>query len=148
MPIGQHLGEALKFLRSRRQWPQKQLAAKAGVTRSMISGYEKGKSAPTLVTLTKIAQALEADLCDFHCALEHVEGRPMTVHELRDHFLPGPARPERAGSRQEAAAAGTAEDAPGAAGPSQGPLPEDLAGALDEAIAALRKLRRYAGQLR
>jgi hypothetical protein len=72
----------------------------------------------------------------------------MTVHELSDQFLPGPARPERAGSRQEAAAAGAAEDAPGAAGPSQGPLPEGLAEALDETIAALQKLRGYVGRLR
>ncbi len=144
MPIGPHLGEAIKFLRSRRGWAQKQLAAAAGVTRSMISSYEKGNTTPTLSSLLKIALALQADLCDFHCALEHVAGRPMQVHELSGHFQQGLAQPATAAARQRPAPEATAVEAP-AAGQGEAPPAEGLAEAVDEVIAALRKLRAVAG---
>jgi transcriptional regulator with XRE-family HTH domain len=86
MPIAKTLGEALKLLRSRRGWPQKQLAAAAGITKGMVSSYEKGKQVPTFGTLDKILNALQADLCDLYWAIEFVSGTQRPVHDLDDRF--------------------------------------------------------------
>ncbi|HLX10855.1 MAG TPA: helix-turn-helix transcriptional regulator [Thermoanaerobaculia bacterium] len=117
MPAMHSLGEMIKFLRNRRGWMQKELAKRAGLTKGMVSGYETGKKTPTLQSLTRIAEALQADFCDLHCAFEHVQGRPMVVHELTAHFRPGPARPSAAAPLQAPASSvgGAGEPAPAAA---------------------------------
>lgn len=107
----------IKFLRNRRGWMQKELAKRSGLTKGMVSGYETGKKTPTLQSLARIAAALEADFCDLHCAFEHVQGRPMVVHELTSHFRPGPARSSPAAPHRVPASSqgGAGEPAPAAA---------------------------------
>ncbi len=68
----EQLGPALRALRSRRQLKQLQVAARAGITSSMLSGYENGRKSPTLATLEKILLAMECGLRDL---LEAFEGQ-------------------------------------------------------------------------
>src|SRR5258708_1829245 len=105
MPIAKTLGEALKLLRTRRGWPQKQLAAAARITKGMVSSYEKDKQLPTLVTLGKILNALDADLCDLYCAIEFVDGTQRPVHDLSERFRLGQAGSARAVTRKPSGAA-------------------------------------------
>ena len=53
------LGPALRRLRLRRGLSQRELARRAGVTRSMISSYERGTNLPSLPTLDRLLGALE-----------------------------------------------------------------------------------------
>jgi len=49
---------ALRILRLLPDWPQKRLAAAAGVQLSTISDYERGKKVPSVATLRRLAAAL------------------------------------------------------------------------------------------
>jgi transcriptional regulator with XRE-family HTH domain len=151
MEIEQHLGKALKWLRSQRGWAQKELASAAGITRSMVSSYESGKQSPTLTTVDKIMTALEADLCDLHRAVEHVNGRPMTVHELSAHFR-GQARSPKVSRRKRPGSDKVGAEVPEPAG-AQGEqlLSDDLERALsdtvagvNDAVAGVHRLLRHA----
>ena len=97
MEVKQFLGslpKALLFLRNRAGLNQEQLAARAGVTKGLLSGYETGRSRPTLTTLIKLLAALECDFCDLneavrvmtdHWSDEAREGRRpnlQTIHQL------------------------------------------------------------------
>lgn len=93
--VMENLGAALKWLRERRGWVQKELAANAKVSKGMVCSWERGNSEPTIESLNKVLRALGADLCDLFCALQIVHGRPAEVHGLSPHFLPGQARPPR-----------------------------------------------------
>jgi len=79
------LGPALRTLRERRLWKQNELARRAGVTRAMVSAYEKGTRLPSLRTLSRLLEALGADLRHLDSALnddqrdqEPYRGRPST----------------------------------------------------------------------
>jgi transcriptional regulator with XRE-family HTH domain len=148
MSFAKSLGEALKLLRSRRGWPQKQLAAAAGITKGMVSSYEHGKQKPTLGTLAKILTALEADLCDLHWAVEFVNGTQRPAHALSAHFQLGQARSLRAAARRlpDPAAAGAGHSAPGGETQSEPRLPEAIETALGDTMAGVQKLLRYALQ--
>lgn len=61
---GLTLARALKTLRTRVGWTQKDLADKAGVSKASISSYESQRRVPTLETATRIADALDASLDD------------------------------------------------------------------------------------
>jgi transcriptional regulator with XRE-family HTH domain len=63
-------GVALRLLRSRRRLKQWEVAAKAGMTKAMLSSYETGKVTPTLQSLITIFEALETDFFGFQDALE------------------------------------------------------------------------------
>lgn len=64
------LGLALRFLRTRRKLRQRDVAARAGITSSMLSGYENGRKLPTLSSLDKILEALGASLRELVDTLE------------------------------------------------------------------------------
>lgn len=75
MPRFDNLGPALRYLRLHGgPEPRKQLevADRAGVTRGMLSSYEKGRRDPTLRTLERLLGALEADLVQLDWALRMV----------------------------------------------------------------------------
>ncbi|MCA1666812.1 MAG: helix-turn-helix domain-containing protein [Thermomicrobia bacterium] len=55
-------GVAVAMMREKRGMTQKQLADATGIQRSVIARLESGDHAPTLVTQTKLAQALDARL--------------------------------------------------------------------------------------
>jgi len=146
MGIAEGLGEALKWLRNRRGWPQKQLAAAAGITKGMVSGYERGHQKPTLPTVEKILTALGADFCDLHCAFEFVNGRPAAVHELSAHFQPGQARSPKVAARKrpDARSAGPAPHEPGGETPGEPQLSEDVERVLRDTVAGVHQLLRFA----
>lgn len=76
MPVLEGLGDALRRLREKRGQRQYQLAEEAGITKAMLSAYETGKQNPSLVTLEKILDALDADLGGLAEALDYVNERP------------------------------------------------------------------------
>jgi transcriptional regulator with XRE-family HTH domain len=63
------LGGALRRLRVHRDLKQFETAAAAGITKAMLSAYETGKRRPSLKTLGRLLEALDADLGDLHRAL-------------------------------------------------------------------------------
>lgn len=70
------LGKALRWLRARKDdRKQYQVAEAAGITKAMLSAYETGKQKPSLETLEKILEGLDADLGDLHRALRTVRGQ-------------------------------------------------------------------------
>jgi transcriptional regulator with XRE-family HTH domain len=145
MPGKQELGEALRFLRRRRKLLQKELAAAANISKGMLSGYERGKTRPTLVTLGKLLTALEADLCDLYCAVEMVHGRPAAVHGLSLQFQAEEARPLKLALVKPSAtpappAPGRAPGGEAAAVPS---LPADIEQAMSDGLANLHTVLRY-----
>lgn len=63
------LGGALRRLRVHRDLKQFETAGAAGITKAMLSAYETGKRRPSLKTLSRLLEALDADLGDLHRAL-------------------------------------------------------------------------------
>ena len=64
------LGPALRWLRKRRRLRQADLAEAAGITRPMLSAYERGKVQPTIESLERLLMALECDLVQLGLAIE------------------------------------------------------------------------------
>ena len=60
--IVQQVVRALCNERKKQQISMNQLAAKAGISQSMVSLVEREKRSPTLDTLLRIAESLEVDL--------------------------------------------------------------------------------------
>lgn len=56
------LGAAIKGLRSEKGLSQEALAVDSGVERAYLSGIERGRQNSTVVTLMRIAQALDVKL--------------------------------------------------------------------------------------
>jgi transcriptional regulator with XRE-family HTH domain len=77
----EHLGPALRLLRERRFWKQKELARRAGVTRSRMSAYELGRRLPSLRTLHRLLQALGVDLRHLHAALHAIQEQQERSHK-------------------------------------------------------------------
>lgn len=70
------IGPALRLLRESRGLRQNVAAERGGVTKSMLSAYERGKRRPSLKTLDQLLAALGADLGDLARAVEHAARRP------------------------------------------------------------------------
>jgi len=91
MPRFATIGAALRYLRLHGgAEPRKQLeiAARAGVTRGMLSSYERGHQEPTLSTLDRLLDALESDLVKLQWALRRVE--PAAPGEAGEGEAPEP----------------------------------------------------------
>ena len=58
-------GTQLKNLRKRAGLTLRQLGGRCGITASYLSNLERGRSSPTLVTLTRVLHALGSDLESF-----------------------------------------------------------------------------------
>jgi len=67
------IGKKIKSVRSKRKLTQQVLADLAGITKSHISKIENGLTTPTLVTLSKIAKALDSPTSWFIEQEEHGE---------------------------------------------------------------------------
>jgi transcriptional regulator with XRE-family HTH domain len=63
--ISRQVGRALHRLRLERDFAQKVVASRAGITRPMLSNYEHGHQQPSLSTLVKILRALDCSAEDF-----------------------------------------------------------------------------------
>lgn len=66
------LGPALRLLRGRRHLKQMEVAAKARITKAMLSSYETGAAIPSLQSLTSILSALGTDFRELQDALQVV----------------------------------------------------------------------------
>lgn len=69
----QFIGPALRLMRVRQGMRQCDLAGRAGVTKAMLSAYERRRRLPSLPTLSKLLDALYATLADLGKALAYVE---------------------------------------------------------------------------
>ncbi len=85
MPVLQGLGKALRWLREKRGLKQYEAAARATITKAMLSAYETGKQNPSLETLEKILTALDAGLADLAGALDLVNERGPTARRGPAH---------------------------------------------------------------
>jgi len=77
--LERYVGAALRHLRLHGgSEPRKQLevAAEAGVTRGMLSSYERGRQEPSLKNLDRVLGALGADLTQLHWAIRIVQAAP------------------------------------------------------------------------
>lgn len=84
MPRFHKIGPALRYLRlygGREPKKQLEVADRADVTRGMLSSYERGHQAPTLKSLDRVLDALEADLVKLQWALQRVEPGGAAVPE-------------------------------------------------------------------
>jgi transcriptional regulator with XRE-family HTH domain len=82
------LGNRIKTLRKEKAVSQRELAYKIGMEKSNLSVIENGKSNPQILTLLKIAAALEVKpnvLFDFDFNINHFLEHPET-YTPRKHF--------------------------------------------------------------
>lgn len=75
VPVFEGLGKALRWLREKAGLRQYETAKTAGITKAMLSAYETGKQSPSLESLEKVLDALDADLVSLDRALDHVNER-------------------------------------------------------------------------
>jgi transcriptional regulator with XRE-family HTH domain len=62
----------LRQLREERGWSQEQLAERANLNRSYLGEVERGHAVPSLITVYKLAGALEIRLSSFIARCEHI----------------------------------------------------------------------------
>ena len=74
---------ALKEAREKRGWTQRDLASRAGLTQTHISGIESGKIVPRYDTLLELVRILDRDLLMVPRALV-----PVVQSLIRDHLQP------------------------------------------------------------
>ncbi|MBR2012172.1 MAG: helix-turn-helix transcriptional regulator [Alphaproteobacteria bacterium] len=63
--ITKRVGNRIKFLRNQMGLSQEKLALKAGIDRTYLAGIESGKRNATIISIEKIANALEVSMRDF-----------------------------------------------------------------------------------
>ena len=66
------LGPALRRLRLERDERQREVAQRAGLTRPMLSNYERGRRRPSPRNLAALLQALEADQTTLHRTMQRL----------------------------------------------------------------------------
>jgi len=69
------LGPALRLLRQYSRLKQEELAQRAGITRAMVSAFERSHRLPAVRSLVAILNALDANFGKLHRALEDAERR-------------------------------------------------------------------------
>jgi transcriptional regulator with XRE-family HTH domain len=62
MDVRARIGRNMKRLRDAKGWSQEELAERAGIHRTYVSGVERGVRNPTATVLEKLAVALEAKM--------------------------------------------------------------------------------------
>lgn len=67
----EHFSLVLRQLREERGWSQEQLAAQAGLNRSYLGEVERGSAVPSLVTVSKLASALDIRVSSMLARCEH-----------------------------------------------------------------------------
>ncbi|WP_035383516.1 helix-turn-helix transcriptional regulator [Ferriphaselus sp. R-1] len=68
----EQLSLVLRQLREERGWSQEQLAERADLNRSYLGEVERGRAVPSIVTVAKLAEALEIQLSSFIARCEHI----------------------------------------------------------------------------
>jgi transcriptional regulator with XRE-family HTH domain len=64
MDVRERLGFNLQRLRREKGLSQEELADRAGIHQTYLSGVERGRRNPTVTVLQRIAEALDADIAD------------------------------------------------------------------------------------
>jgi transcriptional regulator with XRE-family HTH domain len=82
--LKERLGPALKALRERRSMTQVELAERCDLSRGAIGQFERVLASPSIETLGRILDVLEADLGDLQ---RELDGRPATPSEPARQFL-------------------------------------------------------------
>ena len=62
--LNQRFGRAIRHLREHRGWSQEKLAEAADLNRSYLGEIERGSASPSLVTVVKLANALDLSAGD------------------------------------------------------------------------------------
>jgi transcriptional regulator with XRE-family HTH domain len=73
--VVQDVGLAVRQLREGRGWSQEQLAAQSQLNRSYVGEIERGQVALSLVTLHKLATALQIDETEVLAYAKHIDQR-------------------------------------------------------------------------
>ena len=68
----EQFSQVLRQLREERGWSQEQLAERADLNRSYVGEVERGRAVPSIITVAKLAKALEVQLSSFIARCEHV----------------------------------------------------------------------------
>ena len=61
MDMRKLVGNNCARIRNARGWTQEELAERSGLSQQYLSGLERGRRNPTIVTIYELAQALEVD---------------------------------------------------------------------------------------
>lgn len=69
-PPLKYLGPALRRARRLRGLTQREVSERTGLTRAMISGYERGRLNPLVRSLWKLLEALGATLTDLETLMQ------------------------------------------------------------------------------
>ena len=80
-------GEQLALLRKRKGLTQTELAKRSGILREMICTYEGGKVTPRMVTIKKMAKALEIDYEELYEYLLQEQEGTAAVPEKEEHTV-------------------------------------------------------------
>ena len=83
--LPEEMRKRLKELREKRDWSQRDLAGRLGLTQTHISGIESGKIVPRYDTLLELVRILDHDLLMVPRALV-----PVVQSLVRDHAQPEP----------------------------------------------------------
>jgi transcriptional regulator with XRE-family HTH domain len=75
-PIAFQVGAALRTIRRYHDRKQCRVAAEAGITKGMLSAYERGRTCPSIATLARLLTALDC-----------------TAEQFGRQFRPCPTRP-------------------------------------------------------
>jgi XRE family transcriptional regulator, regulator of sulfur utilization len=67
----EQLSMVLRQLREERGWSQEQLAERADLNRSYLGEVERGRAVPSIVTVSKLAGALDIRLSSMISRCEH-----------------------------------------------------------------------------
>ena len=63
--------QVLRQMREERGWSQEQLAERADLNRSYLGEVERGRAVPSIITVAKLAGALEVQLSSLIARCEH-----------------------------------------------------------------------------
>lgn len=74
--LKQGIGPAIKALRKRRSLTQIDLAERCRLSRGAIGQFERGLTTPSLETLGRLLEVLDADLRDVQLELDRQAGKP------------------------------------------------------------------------
>ena len=95
----QHLGKALRLLRTRQNTTQVAIADRAGLTKAMLSCYETGAQLPSMQSLASTLQALGADFHDLQDAIDQIQEQSQEQDlqpEQEEALKPGKKRGKKA----------------------------------------------------
>ncbi|MFP4018512.1 MAG: helix-turn-helix domain-containing protein [Bacteroidales bacterium] len=65
------VADVIKHIRKKRDWSQRKLAGKAGISHTLLSDIERERCNPSLKTLRKIADALDISISQIFLQAEY-----------------------------------------------------------------------------